>query len=98
MKNQRNHGRHHVGLILALVGLIGAATVLLSPARLASAQAVAPRWSYTGNLNKARDPHTATLLPHGQVLVTGGVVDAIGGDREGVEEAERGELGRSRNI
>src|SRR5437879_5278378 len=31
--NTQNYRRHHVGLILALIGLIGAITLLLSPAR-----------------------------------------------------------------
>ena len=73
MRNQRNQARHHVGLILAFVGLISGATLALKPARLASAQAVPPSWSFTGNLNAGRDSHTATLLPNGKVLVAGGV-------------------------
>ncbi len=72
MKNQRNHTRHHVNLILAVVALISAAMVGLGSARLASAQVVGPSWSYTGNLNAARDAHTVTLLPNGKVLIAGG--------------------------
>jgi hypothetical protein len=72
MKNQTNYARHHVSLTLALVGLMCAATLVLGPARLASAQVVYPSWSYTGNLNTARSWHTATLLPNGNVLVAGG--------------------------
>jgi hypothetical protein len=72
MKNQTNHLRHHVGLILALVGLMSVAILVPGSARLASAQAVAPSWSYTGNLNAARWGHTATLLPNGKVLLAGG--------------------------
>jgi hypothetical protein len=76
MKNRSNHARHHAGLILALIGLIGVPTLVLGPARLTSAYAVAPSWSYTGNLNTAREfGHTATLLPNGKVLVAGGSVD-----------------------
>jgi len=70
--NLQKHARHHVGLILALAGLISAATLVLGPANLASAQAVAASWSYTGNLNVARWVFTATLLPSGKVLVEGG--------------------------
>src|SRR5260370_4224785 len=72
MKNQRNHARHDIGLILALAGLIGAATLAMGSARLASAQTVYPSWSYTGNLNEDRSFYTATLLQNGKVLIVGG--------------------------
>lgn len=72
MKNQRNHARHHIGLILAVAGLISAAILVLGPTKLATAQAVVGSWSYTGNLNTARAGHTATLLESGKVLVVAG--------------------------
>ena len=75
MKNHRNHARHHLALILALVGLISTSTLVLSPSRPASAQAAGPSWSYTGSLSKARVQHTATLLQNGKVLVEGGSGD-----------------------
>ena len=37
MKNQRNHARRHVGLILAVVGLLSGVTLMPGPTRLASA-------------------------------------------------------------
>jgi hypothetical protein len=51
---------------LALAGLISVVTLVLGPTRLASAQAVGPCWSFTGNLNAARSRQTATL-PNGKV-------------------------------
>jgi N-acetylneuraminic acid mutarotase len=69
---QQNHARRHVGLVLALVGLISAATLVTGPIRPASAQADARSWSYTGSLNTPRYFHTATLLPDGKILVAGG--------------------------
>ena len=61
---QQNHARRHVGLVLALVGLISATPVILEPAMVASAQGVAPSWSYTGSLNTARPNHSARRDRH----------------------------------
>src|SRR5438128_10493623 len=72
MKNQRDDAKHSAGLTLSLIALMAVATLLLSPAKLASAQTVYPNWSITGDLNTARAVHTATLLPDGKVLVAGG--------------------------
>jgi N-acetylneuraminic acid mutarotase len=57
---------------LAIACVISAATLVLDPSRLASAQSAAPSWTYTGNLNSARANHSATLLQNGKVLVAGG--------------------------
>src|SRR5438477_11961 len=80
MRNQRNHARHHVALILALVGSLSLFTLVMAPARLASAQVLYPSWTYTGDLNVARDGHTATLLQSGKVLVVGGNRGANGAE------------------
>ena len=69
---QQNHARHQVGLTLALIILISAATLATGPIRPASAQADAGSWSYTGSLNTPRYYHTATLLSDGKILVAGG--------------------------
>src|ERR1051326_5848174 len=66
------HAPEFTGLIPALAGLITVATLGLAPARPVSAQAVAPSWSYTGNLNAVRMLVPATLLPGGKVLIAGG--------------------------
>src|SRR5207237_4401066 len=52
----------------------------MAPARLASAQVLYPSWTYTGDLNVARDGHTATLLQSGKVLVVGGNRGANGAE------------------
>jgi Tol biopolymer transport system component len=69
--NPQNHARHQVGLIMALIILISAATLATGPIRESSAQADAPSWSYTGSLKWLHGGNTATLLPDGKVLVGG---------------------------
>jgi N-acetylneuraminic acid mutarotase len=73
--NPRNHARHQVGFIRALIILISAATLATGPIRESSAQADAPSWRYTGKLTSRHDGNygaAAMLLPDGKVLVVGG--------------------------
>jgi hypothetical protein len=58
------HRLRHVGGLF--VALVFALSVPLA------AHAVTNTWSAAGSLITARDYHTATLLPSGQVLVAGG--------------------------
>jgi len=66
---QQNHARRRFSLLLALVGLLSVTGLVKGPTTPASAQADAPRWSYTGSLNTAHSNHSATLLANGKVLV-----------------------------
>src|SRR5438094_6895183 len=71
-KNIESRARLRVNLTLTLAVLITAVTLVLWSVTLASAQAVYPSWSYTGNINNVRVSHTTTLLPNGKVLIAGG--------------------------
>lgn len=73
MENQANSDtRLRAVQILTLVGLISVAALMLQSGRVASAQSVAPSWSFTGSLSVARIGNSATLLSNGKVLVAGG--------------------------
>jgi N-acetylneuraminic acid mutarotase len=72
MRNKREYIRRAIVLPLAVAGLIICTAPSLTSSGLASAQATAPTWSYTGNLISANDAGSATLLPNGKVLVVGG--------------------------
>ena len=57
-------GERHLSAGLGLLAALILSSLLPQPS-LAT-------WSPTGPLNVAREKHTATLLPNGKVLVTGG--------------------------
>ena len=62
-----------------LLRRLGLSLILLCAALLARPCAATPgEWEYTGSLNTARVNSTATLLPNGTVLVSGGNINNSG--------------------
>jgi hypothetical protein len=80
INSQINLAKYTAGVVLTLAGLLGAATLAWEPPMVASAQAEAQSWTFTGSLNTPRVLHTATLLQNGKVLVAGGFGGAFGGE------------------
>jgi Domain of unknown function (DUF1929) len=60
------------GRVLMMGGQVGFSGALVSEAEVIELGAAAPSWRSVGSLNIARKYHTATLLPDGKVLVSGG--------------------------
>ena len=63
--------------------IVAAASTICLALSCASPPEPAPEqrsWSLTGSMNVARAEHSGTLLPSGQVLVTGGLDHFLGGD------------------
>src|SRR5262245_26028003 len=79
MRKLSNCVGHRVCLFLALFGLMSGLTLPNYSwsqrffAQGATPQVTNPSWVATGNLNKPRADHTATLLPNGKVLIAGGI-------------------------
>ena len=65
------------GKVLATGGQTSAGDVVFSFAGSELYDPASGAWTSTGSLNAARSYHTATLLPNGQVLVTGGFDGAV---------------------
>ncbi|MGB7948946.1 MAG: kelch repeat-containing protein, partial [Candidatus Binatia bacterium] len=75
MPRTGNIARQGSGLILATVGLLVVALFVATPVTHAQSNS---GWSFTGSLTIPTFDHTATLLPGGKVLITGGFSDKFG--------------------
>jgi hypothetical protein len=64
IRNDNGVAMTNIFLLLLLLGLIGHCSVVIAQAP--------GTFTATGNMSTPRDQHTATLLPSGKVLITGG--------------------------